>query len=165
MNLRSSYPYSLLKYGTIRSYPSLHQNLKAEVAIIGAGITGALVAWELSKAGIKTIIVDRRHIGMGSTAACTALLQYEIDTPLSELIKKAGYKNAVRSYHLCRQAIYDLQQICEQLPDSTDFLLKPSFQFASFKKHVKNLEEEYKLRQKENIPVSWLNEKSSKNIL
>jgi len=78
------------------------------VAVTGAGITGVLEAWELRKVGIKTVIVDRRHIGMGSTAACTALLQYEIDTHLFKLIKITGYKNAVRSYHICRQAIYDL---------------------------------------------------------
>jgi hypothetical protein len=55
--------------------------------------------------------VDRRHAGTGSTAASTALLQYEIDKPLYQLINLAGEKNAVRSYQLCRQAIFDIKQI------------------------------------------------------
>ena len=70
---------------------------------MGAGISGALVANQLCKAGHKVTIVDRRHAGMGSTPASTALLQYEIDNPLYQLIKDVGEKNAVRSYLLCRQ--------------------------------------------------------------
>ena len=163
MDLRSHYPYWLLKQGIIRSYPSLEKNIAAEVVIIGAGITGALVAWELCRAGIKTVVVDRRHVGMGSTAACTALLQYEIDTPLHELIQKTGYRNAVRSYQLCLQSIYDLEKICDQFNDKAGFKLRPSFQFASYKKHTRELEQEYKLRKSEGIEVSLLEEKDIVN--
>ena len=159
MDLRSHYPYWLLKQGIIRSYPSLEKNINTHVVIIGAGITGALVAWELCLAGIKTVVVDRRHVGMGSTAACTALLQYEIDTPLQELIKKTGYRNAVRSYQLCLQSIYDLKKICDRFYDKAGFRLRPSFQFASYKKHARELEQEYMLRKREGIGVSLLEEK------
>jgi glycine/D-amino acid oxidase-like deaminating enzyme len=163
MNLRSHYPYWLLKQGIIRSYPSLEKNIDSEVVIMGAGITGALVAWELCRAGIKTIVVDRRHVGMGSTAACTALLQYEIDTPLHALIKKIGYRNAVRSYQLCLQSIYDLKKICDRFYDKAGYRLRPSFQFASYKKHTKELEQEYKLRKNEGIRVSLLDGKDVAN--
>lgn len=111
MDLRSHYPYSLLWKGIIKSYPSLKSDIKTEVAVIGAGITGTLVAWHLCKAGVKVVLVDRRHVGMGSTAASTGLLQYEIDTPLYKLIEKVGEKNAVKSYLLTRKAIYDLTEI------------------------------------------------------
>ena len=85
MDLRSDYPYWLLRQGIIRSYPSLHENAKSDIVIMGGGISGALAAWHMVEAGFNTILVDRRHIGMGSTAASTALLQYEIDVPLHEL--------------------------------------------------------------------------------
>jgi glycine/D-amino acid oxidase-like deaminating enzyme len=82
MDLRSHYPYWLLKNGIINNYPSLQQNETCDIAIIGAGISGALTAWYLCKAGFKIIIIDKRDAGTGSTAASTALLQYEIDVPL-----------------------------------------------------------------------------------
>ena len=71
----------------------------------------------LCHAGFKTVVVDKRHVGMGSTAASTALLQYEIDTPLAELIAKRGEPDAVKSYLLCLKAINDLEDICGQWPE------------------------------------------------
>lgn len=158
MDLRSHYPYWLLKNGLMYVYPSVQENMKCDVAIIGAGISGALAAWELTKAGYEIVIVDKRHAGMGSTAASTALLQYEIDTPLYELIEKVGYENAVKSYKLCRQAIYDLKEICDQFYDRSGFGLNPSLQFASYKMHVKDLQREYKLRKEEGFKIDFLGE-------
>jgi glycine/D-amino acid oxidase-like deaminating enzyme len=79
MNLHSPSPYWLLRHGIINSYPSLNHDIKTDIAVMGAGISGALVANQLCRAGYKVVVVDRRHVGLGSTAASTALLQYEID--------------------------------------------------------------------------------------
>ena len=144
MNLHSSYPYWLLRHGIINSYPSLYVDLKAEIVIMGAGISGALVANQLCQAGYNVVIVDRRHAGMGSTA--TSLLQYEIDKPLHQLIDLVGKKEAVNSYQLCRQAIFDIKKDRGQLKVPDLFALKPSFQFASLKRDVAGLYKEYTLR-------------------
>src|SRR5688572_15184024 len=148
MDLRTHYPYSLLRYGLISSYPSLKRNRKTEVVIIGAGITGALVAWQLFQKGIDCLVVDKRHVATGSTAASTSLIQYEIDVPLHQLVKKVGYKNAVRSYELCREAIAGLKEICRQTGNTKLFEPKCSLQFASFKKDVAFLRQEYEIRKK-----------------
>ena len=94
MDLRSENPYWLLKNGLINTYPSLQKNIKADIVVIGAGITGALTAWYLCNAGFNITVVDKRHVSMGSTSACTGLLQFELDTPLHELLKKVGASNA-----------------------------------------------------------------------
>jgi len=159
MDLRSDLPYSLLRYGMVASYPSLQQDLNTHIAIMGGGISGALTAWYLTRAGCKVVLVDRRHIGMGSTAASTSLLQYEIDVPLYELIDKVGEKNAVRSYLLCRESIDILGSITSQLHIKDAFAKKPSFQFASHGKDRKNLEKEFLLRKKIGFEVSWFDEK------
>src|SRR5258706_8467021 len=129
MDLRSDYPYWLLRQDIIRSYPSLDHNAKADLPIMGAGISGALAAWYLAEAGFNAILVDRHHIGMGSTGANTSLLQYELDVPLYELIRKIGERKAIRSYILCREAIRILDNISGQLKPGNAFTLKPIFQF------------------------------------
>lgn len=159
MDLRSHYPYWLLKHGIIHSYPSIEKDIKTDVAVIGAGITGALVAWHLHKAGIKTLVVDRRHIGMGSTAASTGLLQYEIDMPLHKLIGKVGKENAVRSYQLCLESIHKLQTICSGVQRITGYCRRPSFQYASYKKDIDSLKKEYALRKEAGISVDLLSAK------
>jgi glycine/D-amino acid oxidase-like deaminating enzyme len=122
---------------------------------MGAGISGALVAWQLCRAGHEVTVVDRRHAGLGSTAASTSLLQYEIDIPLNKLKEKIGESKAIRSYLLCRDAIYKLQDICRKLDGTDLFDLKPSFQFASYQKDVKGLKTEYDLRKKTGLSVKW----------
>jgi glycine/D-amino acid oxidase-like deaminating enzyme len=155
MDLRTDYPFWLLDKGIIHSYPSLLQEIRADVVIMGAGISGALTAWYLCNAGFKTVIVDKRHVGMGSTAASTALLQYEIDTPLAELINIRGERDAVKSYLLCLKAIYDLEALCGQWPEVA-FTKRPSLQYASYKKDVPLLKKEFELRKQSGIAVQHL---------
>jgi len=159
MDLRSQNPYWLLKNGLIRDYTSLNKNISTDVLIIGAGISGALVAWHLARKAIPSVVVDRRHVGMGSTAASTSLLQYEIDIPLVDLVKKVGQQHAERSYMLCVQAIDDLAAISNALNNDIDFARHPSFQFASYQSHVKKLESEYRARRAIGIQVEFLDKK------
>ncbi|MEP7376285.1 MAG: FAD-dependent oxidoreductase [Chitinophagaceae bacterium] len=160
MNLHSSSPYWLLRHGIINSYPSLDRDVKTEIAVIGAGISGALAANQLCEKGYKVVVIDRRHVGLGSTAASTALLQYEIDKPLFKLIQLVGQKNAIRSYHLCRKAIDDIEKICGNLNEPGLFLRKPSFQFASAKKDLADLKREYLLRKNAGFAIQWLEEET-----
>jgi len=153
MDLRTSSPYWLLKNGLIQPYPSLRADLKTDVLVIGGGITGALVCWYLTQAGISVTLAERRHIGMGSTCASTALLQYEIDTPLYKLAGIVGEKNAARSYRLCIEAIDTLEKIAKKLPYDNDFERKPSFYYASKKADAAGLDLEYAIRRKHGIEV------------
>ena len=150
MDLRSHYPFWLLKHGIVKTYPSLHESVHTDVVVMGAGITGAIVAYYLCKAGFNVIIVDKRHVGQGSTAASTCLLQYEIDTPLHKLIGMVGEQNAVRSYELCLQSISNLHRIASNFKH-VEFIAKPSFQFASYKNDIEDLEREYRLRKQYGI--------------
>lgn len=159
MDLRTHYPFSLLQSGLPASYPSLQRSVKTEVAVIGAGITGALVAWQLQKKGVDCVVLDKRHVATGSTAASTSLIQYEIDQPLFKLMKMIGEKKAVRAYEAGREAVAALKSICEKVGDANNFRDRCSLQFASYKKHVKNIELEYAVRKKHGFAVDLLEQK------
>ncbi len=156
MDLRSHYPYWLIKNGLLTAFSSLQEHIKVDVAIIGAGISGALIAHYLCGHDISVAVLDRRHAGMGSTAASTALLQYEIDTPLRKLCGKIGEENAVKSYKLCLDAIYKLKDICAELSPELAFRIIPSLQYASYKKDVEDLQTELELRKRHGFKVKWL---------
>jgi glycine/D-amino acid oxidase-like deaminating enzyme len=83
----------------------LDKDIDTDVLIIGAGITGAMVADALAASGWKVVLVDRRGPAMGSTTASTALVQYEIDTPLSKLSRKIGKTDAIRAFRRSRLAV------------------------------------------------------------
>src|SRR4030095_7889812 len=146
MDLKSGCPFWPIKNGPFGHYFPLDQDVDCEVAIIGAGITGALVAYYLTKEGIPTVVIDRREVGTGSTSATTGLLQYEVDTPLFELIGMVGEKKAVRSYHLCVEAIYGIERLVHELGEGCDFERKQSLYLASRSGDVEILQKEYGVR-------------------
>lgn len=97
-DLRSGLPLWLKGRKDPVAAPTLDANVEADVAIVGGGISGALVADALLGAGLSIVVVDRRGFAKGSTAASTALLQFEIDRPLITLSKALGRAKAARAY-------------------------------------------------------------------
>lgn len=157
MDLKSNEPFWLLKNGLMASYPSLKSDEKCDVLIIGGGITGSLIAHQMIKDGHETILIDKRELCNGSTSATTSMLQYEIDVPLDELIRKIGKKGAVESYKACSDAIDVIDEISRQIRSNAGFKRKKSLYFASKKKDVEWLKKEYEARKNAGFEVKWLN--------
>ncbi|MGV0828225.1 NAD(P)/FAD-dependent oxidoreductase [Empedobacter brevis] len=157
MDLHSGLPYWIVKNEFYDAYNPLLKNHKIDVAIIGSGITGALVAHELCEAGIPCALIDKRTIATGSSAASTAQLQYEIDTPLSELVKLVPEELAIDAYFNCLQAITDLENIFKKTTIDADFKRVPTILLASNKAGVELLDKEYAIRTEVGLPVTYLN--------
>ncbi|MDR6843680.1 FAD-dependent oxidoreductase [Flavobacterium granuli] len=164
MKLHSTETFWPLKNSMANGYPSLQDSIATPILIIGGGITGALIAYELIRQGKKAVLVDKRDVCNGSTAASTALLQYEIDVSLHELIKKRGLKCAVDSYKNCKKAIYDLKAIVDQVKSDCGFEFKKSIYFCAFKKDIKFLRTEFETRKEHGLDVKWLEENDLKKI-
>ncbi|WP_209389654.1 FAD-binding oxidoreductase [Chryseobacterium sp. RR2-3-20] len=159
MDLKSNEPFWLIKNGLISSYPSLKSDEECDVLIIGGGITGSLIAHQMIKDGHKTILIDKREICNGSTSATTSMLQYEIDTPLYELMEMIGEKGAVESYKACSKSIDELEKLTKEIKSRAGFKRKQSLYFASKKKDAVWLEKEFEVRKKAGFEVSWLDSK------
>jgi len=155
MNLTSSHPFWSVNNGLPADYPSLQRDVSCDAVVIGGGITGALVAVHLVEAGVKTLLIDKRDIGTGSTSASTALLQYEIDVPLRELIKKIGPVAATRSYELCRQAIGKVEQLAARLKIDCGFERKPSLFLARHQWEIPEFREEFQLRRRMGVELEF----------
>lgn len=155
MDLKSGYPFWAIKNGLMHAFPPLQQDLRCEVVVVGGGITAALIADELVQHGHEVAVIEQRDIGWGSTAASTALLQYEIDTPLRELAKRYGLDAALLAYRACAQAIDELQALARQV-DDVDFRNARSLYYASHRRHLRPLLEEFELRSQHGFAVDWL---------
>lgn len=129
---------------------------RCDVAVLGSGVTGALVALALVKAGVDTVLLDKRELGDGSTAASTGLLQYEIDTPLVELVDKVGVDNAVRAYRRGVLAIDEIERLTHELGEPCGFSRRESLYFGSHWWHRWRLQREYECRRAHGFDVAWL---------
>jgi len=134
MDLTSDHPFWFIRNGLLQTYPPLEQDETCDVAVIGAGITGAIIAHRLTKMGLSVVVVDRRDVCLGSTSASTSLLQYEIDLPLVEMAKKIGKEAASRAYWLSYESVNSLAELAESLTIDCGFERKTSLYLASDKK-------------------------------
>lgn len=159
MKLRSGLPY-WIAIDHLAAAESVDRGLAddtdCEVVVLGGGVSGALVAWQLVRRGLDVVLVDRGDFGRGSTAASTGLLQYEVDTPLVDLIQQVGQEHAVRAYRLGVEVIDEIEALVEQLGDPCGFSRRESLYFASSVWQWRSLQQEYACRREFGCDVDWL---------
>ena len=162
MDLTSGDPLWPIVNGLPATYPRLHDDLRCDVAVIGGGITGALVAHRFAGAGIHTVLLEAGEIGHGSTAATTALIQYEIDTHLVDLIERVGRDHAVRSYRLCLDAVRGIGDLAG---DGCAWRSTKSLYLASRRSDRDVLEREHRARREAGIAVELLEERDIRRAI
>ena len=123
---------------------------------MGGGVSGALIAHRLVNSARQVVMVDRRDVGMGSTMASTAILSYEPDVHLIDLISQIGKRSAVRAYRAGLEALESLEETIKTLGDSCDFRRRESLYLASTRKDAPILRRECETRQKEGFEVELL---------
>ncbi|HEY6161491.1 MAG TPA: FAD-dependent oxidoreductase [Bacteroidia bacterium] len=88
-------------------FPSLRGEAKADVVIIGGGITGLTAAMLLSEAGKKVIVLEALQVGKGTTGNSTGNLYVTVDEHLSGIRKKWSTE-VMRTVVQSREAAIDL---------------------------------------------------------
>ncbi len=129
--LHSGAPWWLVRNG-LAEQPEVRRD-ECDVAVIGAGITGVMVADRLAEAGLAVTLVDRRAPGYGSTAVSTALVQYELDTQLFQLAAKIGTADARRAYALSYAAVHELRDLVRSLGADCGYAARSSLYLATSK--------------------------------
>lgn len=90
----------------------LRRDAYADVVIVGAGISGALMAHSLIARGLDVALLERQPAPLrGSTMASTALLQFELDVPLSVLIDRVGERTARRAWQRSWRGVQSLRRL------------------------------------------------------
>jgi glycine/D-amino acid oxidase-like deaminating enzyme len=87
-----------------RRYPALRGRHDTDVVIVGAGMTGAMIAAVFAEAGVRVVVLESARAAEGSTAASTALLLQEPDYSLSALRRLYNPPRARRLWQLSHQA-------------------------------------------------------------
>jgi len=135
---------------------TLKGDLTIEALVVGAGISGAMIAEELSKAGLEVAMVDRRGVMKGSTPASTALVQHELDVPLIHLAEKIGRDKAARAWRRCRLATDALAGKIQGHRIDCDFRPTESLYLAGHTLDGAGLEEESAARRNAGLYSDYL---------
>ncbi len=129
---------------------------RADVVVIGAGIAGLSVAFELASKALSVIVLDRGPIATGVSARTTAHLASAWDDGFDHLISKRGEENARRCFESHAAAVDRIEEICRTESIACDFSRVDGFLFAPDSDGVRLLEKEFEACNKIGFPgVHW----------
>ena len=102
--------------------PELKKDIECDYLIVGGGITGVSLAYFLSKAGVKNIVlIEKDMIAGGATgkAAGSIVLKGELD--LKDIIAKYGEEKGKRFWEANHHALNHLKEIIKHEKINCDF--------------------------------------------
>ncbi|TFE00067.1 FAD-binding oxidoreductase [Jeotgalibacillus sp. R-1-5s-1] len=124
-------------------YPSLAEDIQCDVLIIGAGSSGAQVAYDLKDTGLNVVVIDQYKAGMGSTRTNTALVQYLGDKMTYELVNSFGEEAAMMHTTLCRDAINHIEKASKKMRINPDFRRRDTLYRASTVEDIEKLKKDF----------------------
>jgi glycine/D-amino acid oxidase-like deaminating enzyme/nitrite reductase/ring-hydroxylating ferredoxin subunit len=139
--------------------PALHplrENAGCDVCIVGAGIAGLSVAYELGRMGQKVIVLDDGAIGRGMTARTTAHLVNALDDRYYDLEKYHGADGARMAAQSHSAAIDHVERIAATEKIDCDFERVDGYLFEPPNESLKNLEKEFEACQRAGLGVEWV---------
>lgn len=138
----------------------LRRDIIVDVIVVGMGISGAMAADAVAATGRSVALIDRRGPVLGSTAATTALVQYEIDQPLSRLASSIGREKAERAWRRSRLAVANLAGHISQSGISCRAGLRPSLYLAGDVLDASAVEAEATARRQAGLGATFLSAKA-----
>ncbi len=119
--------------------PSLRCDITTEVAVIGGGMAGILIAYLLQQQGVQVVVLECRKAGGGITKNTTAKITSQHNLIYKKLITYKGEQRA-REYATANQlAIEKHQEIIKDLQIDCDYEVLPNY--------IYTLDDEQKIRQ------------------
>ena len=102
--------------GSLEPGPALDQDTEADVAIVGAGLTGMWTAYYLNRAdpGLKIVLCEREIAGFGASGRnggwCSALFP----ASLTKLERMAGREPAIAMYRAMQHTVDEVGKVAAQ---------------------------------------------------
>jgi glycine/D-amino acid oxidase-like deaminating enzyme/nitrite reductase/ring-hydroxylating ferredoxin subunit len=125
-------------------FSPLNNNDKTEICIVGAGIAGLSIAYQLCSLGQKVIVIDAGVVGSGETGRTTAHLTNAFDDRYYNLAH-------IHNIHLVAdshtQAINNIEQIIKKENIDCDFIRLNGYLFLGQHDSQSTLEKELKYAQ------------------
>lgn len=101
--------------GIRREYPSLRGETRADVAIVGGGLTGMSCAAMLSAMGVKAVLLEAHRLGTGASWCCTGKVTCQLGGVYQTIAQHAGLSAAANYAWLLRETVLGVKELCTRL--------------------------------------------------
>src|SRR5579871_3906927 len=118
--------------GSLEPGPALDQDTQADVAIVGAGLTGMWTAYYLNKAdpALKVVLCEREIAGFGASGRnggwCSALFP----ASLTKLERMAGRESAIAMYRAMQHTVDEVGKVAAEEDIDCHWAKGGTIQFA-----------------------------------
>ncbi len=135
------------------NYQILDGNRETDVLIIGGGMSGAMIANELTGAGFEVSVADAAAPGLASSDGNTGIVQYCSDMSLHEMIAEWGEKHAVDFYKLSLEGMDLLGAMANRVGADVGYRAGHSLFLAAKKSGIKDVEQQCRTLNKHGFPA------------
>lgn len=152
------YPESLWRATTdLPSFPRLTEDIKVDVAIVGAGIAGITTGYLLAREGLKVALVEAGNVLNGTTAHTTAKITAQHGMLYDELLSHFGQERASMYYQANRDALQFIRDTASKLNIDCGLHEEDAYVYMEKDKDLNKLEKEFEAYEKLGIPGEWVN--------
>ena len=131
----------------------LESDIRADVAVVGAGMAGILIGYLLQSQGLDVVVLEADIVGGGQTKNTTAKITSQHDECYAQLIDRFGRDDA-HAYALMNQsAISQFEEIIEREGIDCNFAKCPSYLYTT--RDPQSLREEAAAMDSLGLPVSF----------
>ena len=139
-------------------YPTLNEDLKVDIAIIGGGIAGISCAYMLNKEGLKTAIIEADHILQGTTGYTTAKITSQHGLIYSKIKKQMSEELAKQYADANESAIRMIEKIADDNQIKCDYIPQSSYIYTLQSEYIDKISEEEKVASSLGIKAAFLEE-------
>lgn len=136
------------------AFTPLQQDIQTDVVVVGGGISGLSIAYQLLKQGKKAVVIEDGYIGSGETGRTTAHLSNALDDRYYELERIFGADGARLAAESHTEAINAIEQTIKEEEIDCDFYRLNGYLFLHPTDKKESLDKEMEAALKAGLPVS-----------
>jgi glycine/D-amino acid oxidase-like deaminating enzyme/nitrite reductase/ring-hydroxylating ferredoxin subunit len=139
-------------------YESLRGAIEADVAVIGAGITGLTAAVLLQERGLHVVVVEKESVASGESGHTTAHLTVAIDARYHYVRRKYSADEARLVADASRASLEMIAQLVERYAIACHFERLPGYLYTEKRKYVADLKSEAVAAREAGLDAEWTTE-------
>lgn len=136
-------------------FAPLHEHVSADVAIIGAGITGLTAALLLAEQGRRVVVVEKERLGSGETGNTTAHLTVAIDARYHYIRRHYSPEEARLVADASTRSLELIAELVRRHAIECHFRRVPGYLYTEKRKFVAELKNEAAAAREAGLDAQW----------